>query len=602
MIAKLWRLDPATRAIPACVAGAVAIAAIHALTYRVTLGKLEFIDGEELSAEHGNVAHFAVVVMIAVLALNGLRTRVSEHQLSLPVRPRTWVTARILALGSLGWLAFLASTVTGTAITDAAWGSALLEAFALMLAWTAWVVGNFAVEPELPRARSLPRLVGVHVVGGALLVTCLSAPVFGGAGALVALVIGVAALAKNLPDRMVLDVVRRARGRGRSESRMADDDRRHPLRVWIARRTVLRLPVLVFGVFMLLLVSVVWGVDTSLLVFAVLMPMWLAAMVSHAAQVLREVGHLPISRRRLAPWVLLPGLLALVFGVVGASGLRALDPSPTGREEVDVIAYDRDDPTRHQTVRVPGHLHRLVFGLAPVRVTAPSGESAVLEPKRLVPGLPLGALNPYGFGPGSSRAFVAWQLSRAVRDAYGYEVDAATIDESYLSVLDGRVIAPFFATRFREDHGEQALRWPRSFPFLGMFVALVFWGLSAWVALSPNVPPATERAWLRRKRFRAVAATILFVLLFGSLTTPFLVATGGRDHPDLRFVLASWIDSSPLGSPALLALALAVAAIGTYRLLERRFLRLEVPPELPKPWAQQRQHDVAPVETGAVRG
>ena len=44
MIAKLWRLDPATRAILPCVAGAVAIAAIHALTFRVTLGQLEFLE------------------------------------------------------------------------------------------------------------------------------------------------------------------------------------------------------------------------------------------------------------------------------------------------------------------------------------------------------------------------------------------------------------------------------------------------------------------------------------------------------------------------------------------------------------------------------
>jgi len=589
MIARLVRFDPAVRALPRACGAAVAIVAVHEVLVAARIREFEFVEPGEAPTDVVQISQIATLLMIVLVAANGIRTRVSELQLSLPVPARTWIATRVLSLCALGVVTLGAAAATGALLIDSpdATRAFLVHVAGFALTWVAWVLACFAIDPDRPRFSSTPFFVGVCVVAFFLALGSQAFPPGGITCALAAIAVLGASLWRRVPERMWLEAPASS-PRERADSDVETRAPRDPLAAWIRRRTIGEKPVLVLCIALVFFGLLLWASSTSTLVFGALLPLWFVSMILQASQVLRDVGHLPVTRRRLAPWVLLPGIVSLSSGVLLAEGILRLDRSPSYRQRVDLVRADRDGESELETTQVPSFLFDLTWGEETVTVTAPDGESAELTSHPLIPGLPLGFLNPYSFEEHNSKAFVAWQLARAVKDAYGLDVDPAELDEEYLSMLEGRVIGPFFATRFADDHGEPKLQRPSSYVFVGVLFGLSFWAGAGLWALRRNVPAANERAY-RRRRFRLVTTWGLFVVaFFVAVCTPFLSHVDGVRRPDLRFALAGWIDGGPLDRPWLQAVAVLAATIAIYLVLERRFERLEVPPELPKPWAMQR--------------
>jgi hypothetical protein len=348
-------------------------------------------------------------------------------------------------------------------------------------------------------------------------------------------------------------------------------------RIWIARRTcLLGRNVALLGAAAIMCFSGVED-DGPVSITILVALCFVAAAASNSLRVLRDVGHLPIPRARLAPWVLLPPLGALLAGFAGIALRQHLDPGVDRAEEVDL----RSRGEHSERVSVPGALLVPVLGREPLVVTAPWGESAALRPEPLVPGSPLAFANPYDIAPDSSLDFVAWQLSRAVRAAHGVEVAPEELRERYLSMLDGRVIGPFFGQRLRRDHPElERVARPGRVGWMAVTVVLG-WLLACAFATRGNVPPPDRTAWRRaRRRVYAcsVAAGVLLVLL---LVLPF--AQVGR-LDGVQDALAGALVRAVGGNEWIVPAAAVALAIAGYRWLARRFARLEVPPPLKRTW------------------
>jgi hypothetical protein len=140
----------------------------------------------------------------------------------------------------------------------------------------------------------------------------------------------------------------------------------------------------------------------------------LLAFSGHFLENLRRVDHLPISRRVLLAWLLVPGMGALVAGYGAA---RLWETAESAAQTLEVFAFDGG--ADGAGLRVPPALWRLTTAAEAPVVTAPWGESVTARTVPLLRGGPLRLWKPYTAPPEASPRFAAWQLARAAADWYG---------------------------------------------------------------------------------------------------------------------------------------------------------------------------------------
>jgi hypothetical protein len=593
MIGVLLRKDPAVRTLPPLALGGGVLGALSA----VTVGKLLEGDSEVWKSV---LPVLVVAPLIQVLMLSwitaiggwaGVRNRAGELQLTLPVPLRTLVGLRMLALLLVGWLplAITAAAMLLGVHVPGAREVMLRAAGASALAWAAWVALCFAWRPARPRLDSLPAFLAISASGLGLAWTALQAPAIAAPVALLLLAVAGTAAWRGVPAVMELHGAASERTRAREATAAGTSFRgaERSLRGWIARRTLLlgRNVALLFGAtFMTFSIVGDDGFVHSNLAFAIF---FAGLYVANSTRVLRDVAHLPIPRTRLTRWVLLPPLIAILAGFCGILVARALDPGAHWATEVDLLrrrgAAAEGSQSPGQRLQVPGALMRPVLGLEPFVVTAPSGESATLVPEPLVPGLPLAFANPYDIAPDSSIDFVAWQLSRAVRAAYGVQVEPDELRERYLSVLDGRVIGPFFDQRFQDDHPEILGVARPGLVGWGLALIVLGWLLAGWWTTRPNVPAGDRAGWWRGRAWvwllELAAALGLLAIVFG----PF---QWKQRLPGVQDSLAAALVGALGGHEWVLPSIAAVVAVLGYAWLARRLARMEVPPALKRTWVQ----------------
>lgn len=202
---------------------------------------------------------------------------------------------------------------------------------------------------------------------------------------------------------------------------------------------------------------------------------------------LHKLDHLPIARRVLLAWLLLPGSASLICGYgLGQLGLTLQPDRSTQMHFVnDVEGYG---------LKLPARYFDPVWDDTVPTVTAPWGETRALETWRVWPGLPLHLVKPYTTPDMASREFVAWQLSRAIAAVYGTEIPAAEVAERYLQTDDkGRTEVVPGGLTLRADY-------PDLSPAAGgpVFFVLVGSLLSATLLLLWSFFGALSRAVLRR--------------------------------------------------------------------------------------------------------
>jgi hypothetical protein len=214
-------------------------------------------------------------------------------------------------------------------------------------------------------------------------------------------------------------------------------------------------------------------------------------------------------------------------------------------------------------------------------VTSPSGESATVVPIPLVPGLPLAIVNPYDIDARSSIDFVAWQLSRALRDAYGIEVEPDELRERTLHARDGVVSGSLNWEFFARHPAAHAVPHPGRAGWVAAVLALI-WTFAAWAGTLPNAPAADPARRRRgRLKIRLLQAGSIGAIA-AAMFQPFLWIQRGL--PSLEDAFAARCLEAVGGREWILpAAALALAGLA-YRLAVRRIERLEVPPPLRRTW------------------
>ena len=179
----------------------------------------------------------------------------------------------------------------------------------------------------------------------------------------------------------------------------------------------------------------------------------------------------------------------------------------------------------------------------------------------MIPGLWFGAYNPYEVGPESSRAFLAYQLSRAIADAYGVDVPPDDLQDRYFADEDACA-----AKSFNPEWADNGLARHRPFS-RSMLTALLFVVLTLlMMAAIPNNQP-------QRSRIKKIWPTVLWVLLL------FMAMMGPMAWHFLTEVPAEVLMIHLIGAfGAIPTIGFAIAlCVVIYFWLERRFTQMEPP-------------------------
>jgi hypothetical protein len=172
------------------------------------------------------------------------------------------------------------------------------------------------------------------------------------------------------------------------------------------------------------------GLDGAL--FFMVCWLLLSTLFAAGAARLPQLDPLPLSRRRLFAWLVLPPLLMVFIGYLGGSALRS-DPAALGYGE-HPMAGGRD-------LRVPFAYWEVGWDGNPPAVAepyVPPWEEPYYAPSvTLIRGLSPVLYSPYHVPAGSDRAFLARQVSRAVAAVYGKVVAPEEIEGHYLVAAAG---------------------------------------------------------------------------------------------------------------------------------------------------------------------
>jgi len=297
--------------------------------------------------------------------------------------------------------------------------------------------------------------------------------------------------------------------------------------------------------------------------------MLFAAMITRLRR-LHTLDPLPISRRRMFAVLVLPLVALSCLGF--AATLLGIARFGSHIELVDYRSWNDRQPPH---VIVPGaYLEFADAGEVPA-VDAPWGESheplaaPVFFRSRHV------LYSPYDAPPGSSKRFVALQISRAAEAVYGVRIPPESIAETELEESgDGRVLPRGGRLHLRTDF--EALHPRTGGSYLGI---LLFSALASWLLAVALLFTGYRASVTQRTRQLAVTA---YIVLFVAGMLGFTVAMVKRIvHPAAtnaalaiagRHLDASWGGAATFW---IVGLGLTVSA---YALAQRQFERMEIPP------------------------
>lgn len=138
---------------------------------------------------------------------------------------------------------------------------------------------------------------------------------------------------------------------------------------------------------------------------------------------LHRVDHLPVSRRRLLAWVIVPGSMALILGYGVGQYFQA-------RASYEALSFvnELDD----YGLKGPPSMFEITGSANAPTITAPWSEEHAAETVTVFRGLPWSLWKPFSTPPEASRDFVAWQISRVVAQVYSAEISPQEIADRYL--------------------------------------------------------------------------------------------------------------------------------------------------------------------------
>ncbi|MEM6671951.1 MAG: hypothetical protein AAF726_03855 [Planctomycetota bacterium] len=538
---------------------------------------------------YGLVMSFALQAAIVVsLRFLPVGRRIREFERALPVSARELIFTRLTAT----WIAFAAPAVAGCMIfvdrpfESGSFGSMLTRAIVTV---SLCVVVLFAYRPRAISLRWF-EVVGLGLVAG--LIAVASARAWSErldlAYGLLTLA-GVVWIARRVGPApqphspKIADV--------RSEASAASLPVRifGPSRWTLVRSTILRPQVafaLLFG-----------GYFIGSFSMRSPMNVWLATVMVTLAlrqglSVLQGVDALPMSRARTFNVVGMATLTVLVLSVF-VSAKRG-DPFPSygvfshgvaldGGSD-DAIGAEEDEYRDH--VRVPPRLWRIASTADRARVTAPWGESTDPMPHPLFFGVSTFAYCPYDVQLDNTVRFLAWQLSRALRDVRGFEGTWEDVHAEWFSRFDperrigavplGNVDLSGLATNPIDER--------RNAGWFAALTATLLWLVIGAVVLRPNVPSLDGSLW--RHALQSDGATMAFAV---AVTAP-IVAVEVADRAVVPVLYArtyAALDSALSSSPWLWAALVIGVIVASWAFLQRHMRRIEVPPPMVNGWTKK---------------
>ncbi|MDP6579082.1 MAG: hypothetical protein QF681_00380, partial [Vicinamibacterales bacterium] len=294
------------------------------------------------------------------------------------------------------------------------------------------------------------------------------------------------------------------------------------------------------------------------LLFAVIGP----RMVS-----LHHLDALPISRRSMAAALILPylGLLCAGYGagVLVSSGTRSA---------IEYVNFE--ERTNGYRVTVPLRVYHVAWDGCPRSVESPQGEVHTPEPLAPFRWSRAAVYSPYSAPVGSSAAFVALQISRAVQEVYGVSIPSATIEQRYLTTTEAGRVVPRGGEglTLRADHPELKAGVGPMFPAL-ITLTVVPWLLLVALLLRAYRPGVRE--WIRQTVVWGSLGVLLLFWLATSMSTVFQVMEPWGLRALVEIAVFG-LGSTTGGTATVWLLALLLLA-GAYWIAQSRFLRMEIP-------------------------
>jgi len=198
---------------------------------------------------------------------------------------------------------------------------------------------------------------------------------------------------------------------------------------------------------------VLWGVLVSGVVFSEDFRSWMLFLTAYLLYAflpapmvqLYALDSLPISRRRLFAFIVLPLLIlmSLGYGAGWTFGRLLKEPEPQVQfQETVSESLVPPYPFEPAMVRVPVEHCRFAWDGNPPENGSPWGESHPAWTIPLFRGSTAVLYSPFSTSEGSSPEFVALQISRAVEAVYGRSLDPSEIMSRYLEVDDRGGVVP----------------------------------------------------------------------------------------------------------------------------------------------------------------
>jgi hypothetical protein len=193
-----------------------------------------------------------------------------------------------------------------------------------------------------------------------------------------------------------------------------------------------------------------------------------------------KLEFLPVSRRRLFPFVVLPGIALVFAGFVGGTVIgNVFAPHPPLREYVgtrDCCFY----------TRVPDRFLEIAWDGSAAGIVSPWGETHEPWACRPIEGKRALLYSPYSIPADCSRRFAAWQVSREINDIYGLAVTAEAIENNFERYFetrdDGTYALRSWGDPLRADFpGMSLLDWVRPMAAIVLILGVVWFLVAGWV-------------------------------------------------------------------------------------------------------------------------
>jgi hypothetical protein len=281
-----------------------------------------------------------------------------------------------------------------------------------------------------------------------------------------------------------------------------------------------------------------------------------------------QFDALPLTRRSLFAYLVLPGLINLAIGYgAGVLGLALL------REPGEAFVYSMEDDTFG--LRVPLDLWEISWdGKAPI-LDSPRGEQQESKTLAIVTAGGPKLYKPFTTSNSSSPDFVALQLSRALESYCGESPPTEELRKRYFQMDDrGRTVLKGSTLTVFADY-PQLIAQTRSgtFPYIMTLTTLFFF--AAMSVYFRFFRASVSESWRKGALIGILAAMLMFHI------TPFLLfifnwVDGDAFVAAQKILLRQAVAAFP-GASLLIWLACGIILAGAYRLCERQFHKVELP-------------------------